>query len=398
MKKKNILSIIVVSLLIILFIIVLSFFYEKNYEIELKNKSNKLLEKFYLLNTNKYDYNQQLFESLELNKDYYIDGLGEIEVDKYGNVRFLIQHNNYCISKTYMGNTKVEKNKCNNFEDVYVEIIKNNKTISFSSFDDKLEYKISRKDDFVGEWIKKDYTGNIIIDKYYDGINYIWFKDFKGNISEVNTFEPDCFNSNGANYNKDLFYCTGSTVKLNSLEWIVIEDNKKEISLMAAKPLDYKIAHCLIEEGKNCYKTGNKKLNYLWSNSYINEYLNEKFYEALNEETKKQIKKSYICDDYYSKNCNNENCGGYKKEEIDSKGWECESYTTSNIRIPSFTEYNHLVNKMGKNELLKGNYWLLNSYSVEYGSIVDTNYDVYILEDLITPNEIRPTITLDKTS
>ena len=34
----------------------------------------------------------------------------------------------------------------------------------FKIFKKVLEYKISDKDDFIGEWISEDYTGNITID------------------------------------------------------------------------------------------------------------------------------------------------------------------------------------------------------------------------------------------
>ncbi|UKI57043.1 MAG: hypothetical protein L6V81_06455 [Clostridium sp.] len=36
----------------------------------------------------------------------FIDGTGEVEKDKYGNVRLYIESKDYCVYKTYLGKSK----------------------------------------------------------------------------------------------------------------------------------------------------------------------------------------------------------------------------------------------------------------------------------------------------
>ena len=103
-----------------------------------------------------------------------------------------------------------------------------------------------------------------------------------------------------------------------------------------------------------------------------------------------------ICDEFDNMSCNNESCGGLKKEEILKYEFSCDNYTYSQVRLLSYNEYNKLFNKLKENSLIKGQYLLINSYVLDKVSLVDSNYEVYIMEDILSFNKIRPVITLKK--
>ena len=321
--KKSVRYLIVFMLFVLGMFIVITFFIKKYSDIDILNKGKALLTKLYDLERGEYFYDNGRISNgsnIFVNDDFFINGSGKIDIDKYGNIKFFINTNKRCVYKTSMGSVNISKTKCNDFVNVDVKPIKNNNKISFSSFDDNLEYKISSNDDFIGEWIKEDYTGNIIINKYNEGDNYIWFKDSKGNISDAIKFNINCLNSNGEKYNNEIFYCSGSTVIIDNFEWVVIKDEASEITLMMKNAFENKFSHCSSEFSKFCYYTEADQLNYKWSNSIVNNYLNTEFVRELSKETRNNLVTKYICDEYTTNTCDGQNCGGYKKDFINNKG------------------------------------------------------------------------------
>lgn len=398
MKKKLKYILVIISFIIIM-IGILYYFNIKRSDIRLLNKAKSLLEYSYNLESGDYTFSDGVIISSDTNyvsDKFNIKGKGNINIDKYGNVKFYINTNNYCINKTAVGKIELLEEKCDGFKTINVKAIKNNSKISFTSLYEELEYKISTKDDFNGEWIKENYSGNLIINTYREGKNYIWFKDSKGNISDVLTFEADCLQTNNAKYDEDILYCSGSTVIVDDIDWLVIEDKKSSITLMTKDSVDIKLPHCFTYESDYCYTTKNKKTDYKWSNSYINYYLNNIFINKLSNDTKNKLKLSYICDDYDNNSCDNEGCLGYRKEIIENNNYSCNNYTTSLIRLIDFNEYNYIYSKIGENKNIEGRYWIMNSYSKDKASIIDNDYEVFILENPLNENEIKPLIILNK--
>lgn len=379
---------------------IISYFNKKYIDLDYKTIGNAILSKSYEMEEGDYQFKDGVISSqkkIYSSDDFNIKGTGLINKDKYGNVKFYIDTEGKCIYKNSVDSVKFMNSKCQGFEELIVDVIKNNNVISFSSLDDNLSYKISENDNFIGEWIYGDYSGNITLKKYNEGKNYIWFKDSKGNISDVIEFNIDCLNSNGAVYNKDVFYCSGSVIKLDSISWIVVSDNSSEITLMKKAALEDKMAHCDSFVSDNCYYVDeNNKVSYKWSNSFVNKYLNNNFINNLSESTKFNLVNTEICDEFDNMSCNEESCGGLKKEEINKYGYTCNNYTYSQVRLLSYNEYNKLFNKLKENTLIRGQYLLINSYIKDKASLVDSNYQVYIMEDILSFNKIRPVITLKK--
>lgn len=396
--KQGIKYTIVFILFLTIMIVVFSLYFKRYDEVYYTNRGNALLAKLYLFKEGTYKYengNVTGNNVILYDDDFYIDGTGEIDIDKYGNIKFYIETDDFCVYKNSMSDVKLMKSKCHKFDTLDVEIIKNNNRISFKSNVDNLEYKISTKDDFLGEWIKKDYNGNLIISNYSEGNNYIWFKDRDGNISDVVKFKVDCLNTENAKYNSDIFYCSGSVVIIDDMEWIVISDKVDEISLMKRYALDEELAHCFNQESDSCYYMEDTIYSYKWSNSYVNSYLNNTFIEELSDETKNKLVSKYICDEFTSENCDG-NCGGYSKEVINHNNWKCSDYTSSKIRIISFDEYNYIYKRIGEDKKIKGTYLMINSLNKDMATLVDLDYSVFINENLLNANKIRPVITLKK--
>ena len=132
-NKKYMLFLIIFLLLMIL---VLMYFMNRYNNIDIKNKSNTLLKDLYDMDTGKYHLKHGV---LYTDNDYiisnklYIFGDGEIVIDNYHNVKFLIDYNNKCISKTFLGNIKIDNNKCGKFDVIDIEMNRNNSKISFIS-------------------------------------------------------------------------------------------------------------------------------------------------------------------------------------------------------------------------------------------------------------------------
>lgn len=396
--KQGIKYTIVFLLFITIMIVVFSLYFNRYDEVFYTNGGKALLSKLYELKEGSYNYENGNITGNDViiyDDDFYFDGIGKINIDKYGNINFYIDTDGFCVYKNYMSDVKLMKSKCHQFDNLEIEVIKNNNKISFKSDVGNLQYKISTKDDFLGEWIKKDYTGNLTINSYNEGNNYIWFKDNDGNISEVVEFKVDCLNTNGVKYNSEIFYCSGSIVNIDNVDWVVISDNASEISLMKMEALSEELAHCFNQESDYCYYMNDKVYSYKWSNSYVNGYLNNTFIEELSDETRNKLVTKYICDEFTSEDCDG-NCGGYTKEIINHNNWKCSEYTPSKIRIISFYEYNYIYKRIGESNKIKGTYLMINSLNKDMASIVDLDYSVFINEDLLNINKIRPVITLKK--
>ena len=161
--------IVVIIIFMILMVLILFFFMNKYNSIHTINKSKEMLKYLYTLNEGEYIFKDGFILSSNgsvISEKYYFNGNGNINIDKYKNVRFKIDYNKKCISKTYVGNIEILNDKCGDFENINVETIKNNKTVSFTSNKSNLEYKISSNDDFTGEWTQQNYKDNIIINSY----------------------------------------------------------------------------------------------------------------------------------------------------------------------------------------------------------------------------------------
>lgn len=393
--------IVVIIIFMILMVLILFFFMNKYNSIHTINKSKEMLKYLYTLNEGEYIFKDGFILSSNgsvISEKYYFNGNGNINIDKYKNVRFKIDYNKKCISKTYVGNIEILNDKCGDFENINVETIKNNKTVSFTSNKSNLEYKISSNDDFTGEWTQQNYKDNIIINSYSSGDNYIWFKDEKGNISDVIKFNIECLEADNANYDKDVFYCSGSTLNIDGINWVVIEDTNNEITLMSTTDIPEKLPQCLQTESTFCYYIKDKNLSYKWSNSYINYYLNNVFIDSLSSNTKNLLVTKSICDEYENYNCNNESCGGLTKEYINKNNYSCNTYTNSKIKIISYDEYNNVYKKIADKSLISGNYYAINSYEKDKGTSIQYNDEFYILENLTNKLNVRPVISLSKTN
>lgn len=95
------------------------------------------------------------------------------------------------------------------------------------------------------------------------------------------------FLGNKGEYDENKYYCDGSIVSIDDIDYIVLNDNKDDITLMKQYSLDEKLSHCLDSEGDYCYYTSDKSVNYKWSNSYINYYLNNIYIKSLNSSIQK---------------------------------------------------------------------------------------------------------------
>lgn len=395
MKRRK--FIIVFLIFLVLIICIVNYFINEYKEVYIINDANKLLEYLYTLDEGDYLFKNGIVykDNKSVNNKYYLDGNGYINIDKYGNIKLLIDSNNKCITKTSLGDIFIENNKCNKFKKIDIKLVNNNSKVSFIIEEENLMYKLSKYDDFKGLW-KEVKDENLVLKSFNENENYIWFKDDKGNISDTIKFNINCLNTNNTLYDSNVFYCSGSTIILDSMEWIVIEDNNESIKLMKYKPLANKLSHCYEEESGYCYYSKNGKNSYRWSNSYINYYLNNIFINKLSDETQKKLVSYEICDDYDLLNCNNESCGGYTKEDIQYYNWSCSNYVDSKIKIISYDEYNYLYSKIKNKSFLKGKYWSINSYQLDKSSTIQSNGEIYILENPTNKLDVKPVITISK--
>ena len=385
MKKRDKYFLVLMFFLMAMLLVFL-YFYKKYNNTNLINETKLLLGDLYNLESGKYELkNGILYDENNniVNNKEYVKASGYIYIDKYMNVSFKLNKDDGCISKTSLGKINYEYNYCSEIKEVNVHIIKNNNNISFET-DEELEYMISNKDDFNGFWVKQDYSSNIIINSYNEGKNYIWFKDMYGNLSKTYSFKVDCLDTKNAKYNDSVFYCSGSTVILDDIKWVVIRDNNSSIELMKYLPLDKKME---FSDDINDIR---------WSKSKINNYLNNEYIHELSSETINKLLTIEICDDYDSINCNEEVCGGRSKNEIERLNYYCSSYTGSKIKLISYDEFNYAYSKAKNKDFLYGNYWSINSLELGVGTSIQYNYDYYILEKFNNKLDVRPVIIIDK--
>ena len=397
MKKKNNKYILFLIIFIVLMIIILFFFMNRITNIRINNQVNKLLVDSYSLDTGEYSLKNGIIytnSDFVISDKVYLPADGKIYVDNYKNISLVLNYNNKCITKTYMGNIKIS-NECDSFRKIEINIIKNNSKVSFNSNVSNLEYKISNKDDFKGEWVKPQYKDNIVLKYFNEGKNYIWFKDSDGNLSDVIEFNVDCLNTSKAVYDKNVFYCSGSTVVLDNMVWIVIKDNNSTIQLMKQLPLDEKMSQCLSEESNYCFYTKTNKNTYNWSNSYVNYYLNNIFINELSQDTRDKLITNYICDDINSV-CAEESCIGRNKQDINNNNYSCSSYTESKIKLISYDEFNYLYTYSKNMNVLEGNYYSINSFNLDKCSNVQYDLSFYVLSNPSDKLDIKPVILLNK--
>ena len=126
----------------------------------------------------------------------------------------------------------------------------------------------------------------------------------------------------------------------------------------------------------------------------INQYLNSEYIHNFSESTKSNIIEEDICIDTQSI-CDNEKCIGYTRSEIEENSYICNLYTKSKIRLITYDEYNYLYNKLDKN-IIGNNYWILNTYIDNKGSLIDDNHEIFINEELYIEHNIKPVISLSK--
>ncbi len=387
---------IVFIVFILIMILIFLYFTYKRENIKIINNGKELLNEISDLNEGKYNLKDGLVYSSTgslIKSKYLFGGNGDINIDKYGNVSFDILYKNRHICKYSVGKVSVN-NKCIQKE-LKLEMSKNNDIVSFMSNYDNLYYKISTKDDFIGEWIKSD-SKNIVISSYSSKDNYIWFKDENGILSDVYTFYVDCLNTNSSEYDSNTFYCLGSKVKLDNKEWIVLNSKSDLTTLMLSDSLIDRLYMCTKEESDYCFYTNELTRSYRWSLSYVNYYLNNEFINELSDKTKSLLIDNYICDNYNDSGCDDSGCGGYLKETIKRKQYTCDNYTTSKVRIISYEELNLLFNSLKNTKDILGNYWILNTYGKDVASTIELKGNVFILEKPTNKKEVRPVITLSK--
>lgn len=384
MKKRD-KYIIVVMIFLMVMVLVLSYFYIRYNNVSIVNESKELLKDIYTLESGKYELkNGVLYDSNNevIGNKEYVKASGLITVDKYLNVKFKLYKDDLCISKTSLGDIKIGKT-CNEEKNITVKLIKNNANISFET-NEQLEYLVSNKDDFKGIWRKQEDNKNIIINSYNEGKNYVWFKDLEGNLSKTFSFNINCLNTNNAEYKSSIFYCSGSTVILDDIKWVVLEDNNSSIKLMKLMPLDQKQ---VFTENKGDFR---------WSSSTINQFLNNTFISELSSDTINKLVNIEICDDYDTVDCDGEVCGGRSREEIEANNYYCYNYTNSRVKLISYDEFNYAYSVAKNKESLRGNYWSINSLELGKATSILSNFDYYILEEISNKLDVRPVIIINK--
>ena len=389
-------------LVFVIFVLLMSFIFVyftfRKQQNRLMNNGRELLNYLSKLNEGEYSFKKGLIYTSSgslVDQKYFFDGNGSISIDKYGNVGFKINSNKNCVYKNKAGNVEADKT-CPSNDELKVEIVKNNDVVSFITNRDNVSYKLSKLDNFSGNWTPAN-GKNVVLTSYYSGDNYIWFKDENGVLSQTYTFNLECLNSNGDNYDKSVYYCMGSKVKLDNKEWLVLESKSNYTTLMLADSLIDRLNMCTNTASKYCFYTRNMDNSYKWSLSYVNYYLNNIFIKELSEDTVSKLISREICDVYSDSGCDDDKgCGGYLKEEITLHKYTCDKYSTSKIRIITYEEYNEVHQNVKDMKDFVGNYWILNSYGKDVCSTVEEKGNVYIKEDPTNKKEVRPVITISK--
>ena len=397
MKKKTKKYLILFVCFVLILILALVFFMFRFKYIGIRNDANHLLKDLYNMDSGAYSLkNGILYQNdYKIASKAYFMASGDIEIDKYNNVRFNLVYEDKCVSKTYEGNINVKRGVCPLFKTVDININRNNNKVSFISETKNLEYKISYEDDYIGQWIKEDYKDNIVLKSYNEGVNYIWFKDKEGNISNVLTFKIDCLYTTNVNYDNKVFYCSGSTVIIDGIDFVVVKDDVETVTLMKFLPIEEQLSHCVNDTNDYCYYKKSEKNTYNWKNSYVNYYLNNEFINKLSNETKSSLVESKICIDTQSQ-CGDELCIGRSREEINRRNFKCNYYTTSKVKLISYDEFNYIYSKTHNPDVINGYYLSINSFYKDYGSSVQYDQSIYIYEDLNKKLDIKPVIIIAK--
>ena len=393
-KKKNVNKYLIVLICFVLLMsLSLIFFMYRLNNIDLNNEANHLLKDLYNMDSGEYSLRNGIIyqNNYKIGSKAYFKASGDVRIDKYKNVRFNLVYEDKCISKTYMGNININKGECKPFKRIVVKVNRNNNKISFISNTKNLDYKISDQDDFLGEWNREEYKDNLVLKSYNEGTNYIWFKDSEGNLSGTISFKVDCLYTSKAKYDNKVFYCSGSTVNLDGMDFVVIKDDLMTIKLMKFLPIDEKLSHCKKDSEEYC----NEKNIYNWDNSYVNYYLNNEFINKLSNKTKDALLDNEICTDLNSR-CNDELCIGRSRDEINRKKYRCLKYSTSKIKLISYEEFNYVYNKSTNKNVLNGYYSSINSFYKNKASSVQYDRSIYVYEDLYKNMNIKPVILLFK--
>ncbi len=381
--KKNYKYVIVVITFLLIMAGIIFYFKERYNKIVYKNSANHLLKEVYNLEMGDYIFSHgYLINSMgkKINDVKYFDGNGNINKDKYGNVKFFINTDDYCLYKTSLGKIRVSEHKCSSYGKIDLEQTSNNSVVSFKS-DKFLYYKVSNHDDLKGDWI---YGGNDIVIKSFDeGDNYIWFKDSEGRLSDVIKYNMSCIYTEGNKYDENIYYCIGSSIVIDGTDWLVVDMSNDEMTLMSR----YAIGSMPLYEGTKDYK---------WSNSNVYFKLNNDYINSLPSSIKDKIIVKSICNDYSIQGCkNNEGCGGYLKEVINENKWYCSDYVDSKVRLLSYDEYNRIYMSPHKNNFIS-EYWIINTFEKNKGSVIQSNGEVYIMEDLSSSINVKPVITISR--
>lgn len=381
--KKNYKYVIVVITFLLIMAGIIFYFKERYNKIVYKNSANHLLKEVYNLEMGDYIFSHgYLINSMgkKINDVKYFDGNGNINKDKYGNVKFFINTDDYCLYKTSLGKIRVSEHKCSSYGKIDLEQTSNNSVISFKS-DKFLYYKVSNHDDLKGDWI---YGGNDIVIKSFDeGDNYIWFKDSEGRLSDVIKYNMSCIYTEGNKYDENIYYCIGSSIVIDGTDWLVVDMSNDEMTLMSR----YAIGSMPLYEGTKDYK---------WSNSNVYFKLNNDYINSLPSSIKDKILVKSICNNYSIQGCkNNEGCGGYLKEVINENNWYCSDYVDSKVRLLSYDEYNRIYMSPHKNNFIS-EYWIINTFEKNKGSVIQSNGEVYIMEDLFSSINVKPVITISR--
>lgn len=383
--KKNYKYVIVAVLFLLIMTGIIFYFRERYNKIIYKNSANHLLKEVYSLEMGDYIFSHgYLINSIgeKVNDVRYFNGNGNINKDKYGNVKFFINTDDYCLYKTSFGKIKISEHKCINYGKISVEQTSNNSVVSFKS-DKNLYYKVSNQDDLKGDWV---YGGSDIVIKSFDeGDNYIWFKDTEGRLSDVIKFNMSCIYTEEGKYDENIYYCIGSSIIIDGIDWLVVDMSNDEMTLMSRYAIG-SMPLVVNDNGKD----------YKWSDSNVNNKLNNEFINELPSNIKDRIIEKSICNDFSIQGCkNNEGCGGYLKEVIDNNKWHCSNYTASKVRLLSFDEYNRIYTSPHKNNFMS-EYWIINTFEKNKGSVIQSNGEVYIMEDLTSSINVKPVITISR--
>ena len=381
--KKNYKYVIVVITFLFIMAGIIFYFKERYNKIVYKNSANHLLKEVYNLEMGDYIFSHgYLINSMgkKINDIKYFNDNDNINKDKYGNVKFFINTDDYCLYKTSLGKIRVSEHKCSSYGKIDLEQTSNNSVVSFKS-DKFLYYKVSNHDDLKGDWI---YGGNDIVIKSFDeGDNYIWFKDSEGRLSDVIKYNMSCIYTEGNKYDENIYYCIGSSIVIDGTDWLVVDMSNDEMTLMSR----YAIGSMPLYEGTKDYK---------WSDSNVYFKLNNDYINSLPSSIKDKILAKSICNNYSIQGCkNNEGCGGYLKEVINENNWYCSDYVDSKVRLLSYDEYNRIYMSPHKNNFIS-EYWIINTFEKNKGSVIQSNGEVYIMEDLSSSINVKPVITISR--